>query len=95
MSLLSLFSLTSGYSCTDQGEGFFTCRLDVVQDVLLESATTNYDYFDHLTIARHPSYPLKRSLLQFEDLEASSSCTVTNAGCISVKIGIYSDDSVS
>lgn len=77
--LLSLFTLASGYSCTDQGQGVSTCRLDVVQDVSLESATTNYDYLDYLIIGRHPGYPLKRSLLQFEDLQASSSCTVRNA----------------
>lgn len=93
--LLRLFSPTSGYSCTDQEQGIFTCPLDVVHDVLLESATTNYDYLGYLIIARHPSYPLKRSLLQFENLQASSSWTVRNAGCILVKIGIYYDDRVS
>ena len=43
------------------------------QDVSLERGTTNYNYLRYLLLGTHPGYPLKRSLLQFQDLDAA--CT--------------------
>lgn len=65
----------SGMTCTYVGNGFTNCRLEATQDVTLESGYTNYNYLDYLIIAEHTNYPLKRSLLQFEDFTASSGCT--------------------
>ena len=48
-------------------------RLRVVKDVSLERSTTNYNYLQYLIVGMHPSFPKKRSLLQFEDLP--SNCT--------------------
>lgn len=76
LSLLSTVWTASGYSCSDQGGGITSCRLDVVQDVTMESGSTNYNYLDYLLVAEHPGFPLKRSLLQFEDFEENSDCNV-------------------
>ena len=46
-------------------------RLEVVQDVTLERGHTNYNYLEYLLVAKHPGYPNKRSLVQFEDLPST------------------------
>ena len=46
-------------------------RLDVTQDVTLESASTNFNYLQYLIVSKHPDYPNKRSLVQFEDLPST------------------------
>ena len=43
-------------------------HLNVVKDVCLERSTTNFNYLRWLIVARHPYYPNKRSLIQFENL---------------------------
>ena len=43
-------------------------RLNVVKDVCLERSTTNFNYLQWLIVAKHPGYPNKRSLIQFENL---------------------------
>ena len=48
-------------------------RLGVIQDVTLERGSTNFNYLQYLIVAKHPDFPNKRSLVQFEDLP--SSCT--------------------
>lgn len=71
-------TLVSGQTCTYVGNGKTSCRLDVVQDVWIERPTTNYNNYDWLLIAKHPGYPLKRSLLQFEDFSwDESGCSET------------------
>ena len=45
--------------------------LHVVQDVTLESGSTNYNYLNHLIVATHPGCPNKRSLVQFEHLPST------------------------
>lgn len=42
--------------------------LKVVQDVALESPGGNFNYLRFLMVSKHPQYPNKRSLVQFEDL---------------------------
>ena len=64
-----------GYACTYRGQGSSTCRLGVVQDVWLEKALTNYNGQSYLIVGNEKNYPLKRSLLQFEDLDAANDCT--------------------
>lgn len=51
-------------------------RLKVVQDVWLEQPDVNYNSYKWLLVAKHPDYPKKRSLLQFEDIP--SNCTTVN-----------------
>ena len=43
-------------------------KLEVVQDVTLERASTNFNYLQYLIVSKHPGYPNKRSLVQFENL---------------------------
>ncbi|KAJ7365166.1 hypothetical protein OS493_007816 [Desmophyllum pertusum] len=42
--------------------------LEWVQDVSLERPTTNYNSLPYLLVSKHPQYPNKRSLVQFENL---------------------------
>ena len=42
-------------------------KLKAVKDVLLERGHTNFDHLDFLIVGKHPEYPNKRSLIQFED----------------------------
>ena len=52
------------------GEGI-EYRLDVTQDVTLERGSTNFNYLQYLIVAKHPGWPNKRSLVQFEDLPST------------------------
>ena len=45
--------------------------LCATQDVLLEGGTTNMNHFDFLIVAKHPWYPNKHSLIQFESIPSS------------------------
>ncbi|CAN0109711.1 unnamed protein product, partial [Ascophyllum nodosum] len=56
------------------GDDVTRCSLKVTQDVSLESTSKNYNYLEYLMIAKHAGYPLKRSLIQFEDLPATDGC---------------------
>ena len=48
-------------------------KLQVVKDITLERAGTNWNNLEYLIVGLHPGFPKKRSLLQFEDLP--SNCT--------------------
>ena len=48
--------------------------LQVVEDVTLEHASTNFNYLEYLIVGLHPGYPKKRSLLRFENVP--SGCSV-------------------
>ncbi|CAI8028441.1 hypothetical protein GBAR_LOCUS16220 [Geodia barretti] len=54
----------------DTGAGN-TYNLQVTQDVWLERGSRNYNNHQYLIVGTHPHYPLKRSLLQFEDLPST------------------------
>ncbi|XP_031563441.1 uncharacterized protein LOC116298980 [Actinia tenebrosa] len=60
------FSVTQ--ASTHNGGDGITYRLNVVQDVCLERGSTNFNYLQYLLVGRHPQYPKKRSLVQFENL---------------------------
>ena len=47
--------------------------LKVTEDVCLERGSRNYNYLPYLLIGTHPRYPLKRSLLKFQNIP--SECT--------------------
>ena len=65
-----LFTPTSqGYN---SGAGMVH-TLNVEQDVCLETSNTNYNSLQWLIVARHPGYPNKRSLIQFDNLPNSCS----------------------
>ena len=74
---LALFAATGvAVTCSDMGDDVTRCSLKVTQDVSLESTSKNYNYLEYLMIAKHAGYPLKRSLIQFEDLPATDGCEV-------------------
>ena len=56
-----------GVTQYDTGAGI-VFKLEVVQDVTLERSTRNFNYLQYLIVSKHPSYPNKRSLVQFENL---------------------------
>ena len=60
-------------------------KLSVTQAVWLESGSVNYNSYEYLIVSRHPGYPNKRSLVQFEDLPTS--CPSSNV--ISAKMYLY------
>lgn len=62
-----LASVTHGVTVYNTGAGkLYT--LKVVKDVTLERSTTNYNNLIYLLVSKHPDYPNKRSLVQFENL---------------------------
>ena len=63
---------SQGLGNYDTGAGLLY-RLDVVKDVCLERSTTNFNYLQWLIVAKHPGFPNKRSLIQFENLPHSCS----------------------
>ena len=60
-------------------------KLSVTQDLTLERGNTNFNYLKYLIVSRHPWFPNKRSLVQFENLP--SSCPSSNV--ISAKMYLY------
>ncbi|XP_028407893.1 uncharacterized protein LOC114530526 [Dendronephthya gigantea] len=44
--------------------------LKVVEDVTLERGSTNFNYLPYLIVGTHPGYPLKRSLMRFQNIPA-------------------------
>lgn len=44
--------------------------LRVVEDVTLERGSTNFNYLQYLIVGKHPGFPLKRSLMRFENIPA-------------------------
>ena len=68
----------------DTGDGK-VYKLSVTQDVTLESGSRNFNSLQYLIVSKHPRYPNKRSLVQFEDLPIS--CLSSNV--ISAKMYLY------
>ena len=60
-------------------------KLSVTQDVTLERGSQNFNSLEYLIVSKHPEYPNKRSLVQFEHLP--SSCPSSNV--ISAKMYLY------
>ena len=67
--LVTTASFTQAYQIYNHGNGIAN-RLNVVQDVTLE-LRRNLNYFKELLVARLTYWPLKRSLVQFENLKLS------------------------
>ena len=68
LALCILLSFGETFGESDLGPGITVYKLKVVEDVSLESQTTNYNYLQYLLTGFHPGYPKKRSLLRFEDV---------------------------
>jgi len=68
--LALLASVSQGVTTYDTGAGI-VYRLGMTQDVTLERGTTNFNYLEYLIVAKHPGFPNKRSLVQFENLPGS------------------------
>ena len=62
-----LLSPAHGLTPYNTGAGI-VYKLEVTQDVTLESASSNYNWLQYLLVSKHPQYPNKRSLVQFENL---------------------------
>lgn len=63
-----LFPVTQGaVKAFDTGAGK-VYKLNVKEDVSIESPTVNHNVLKWLLVAKHPGFPNKRSLLKFEDL---------------------------
>ena len=45
-----------------------TFKLRVTEDVWIENSYNNYNYYPWLLLGTHPGYPLKRSLMKFQDI---------------------------
>ena len=60
-------------------------KLRVTQDVTLERGSVNFNSLEYLIVSKHPGYPNKRSLVQFEDLPRS--CPSSNI--LSAKMHLY------
>ena len=59
LALLILLILGGTLGQTDLGPGIAVYQLKVVEDVTLESASTNYNYLQYLITSYHPGYILK------------------------------------
>lgn len=81
MIILVLLALLSGGAHAqlkvDLGDGTFYYQLPVKQDVTLERGNENLDGLEHLITGLHKGYPLKRSLVQFEDVPSNIGCKVS------------------
>ena len=66
---VQLATTAHAYQQIDEGN-VFTYRLETVKDTFLERNGRNFDRFSlqQLLIGRHRGYPLKRTLIQFENL---------------------------
>ena len=74
-----LAPVTRGVTTYNTGAGILY-TLKVVKDVALERPTTNFNYLSYLLVSKHPQYPNKRSLVQFENLPTSCSpCNIKSA----------------
>lgn len=74
LSFIGTISVASGYACTYRGQGASSCKVEEAQDVWLERSSHNYNDWEFLLIGKLTDYPLKRSLLQFEDFSNSTDC---------------------
>ena len=59
--------------------------LRVTQDVSLERATRNYNWLPYLMVSKHPDFPNKRTLVQFENVPRSCS----SSKILSAKMYLY------
>ena len=87
MALLMVLLVTPpvrGVMTFDTGAGTVH-KLSLTQDVTLERGSQNVNRLEYLIVSKHPEYPNKRSLVQFEDLP--SSCP--SSSVISAKMYLY------
>ena len=61
------------YSCSTGDTGDTLCRLSATEDVFVYDSS-NQNNFNFLIVGLHPGFPLKRTLLKFEDIP--STCQV-------------------
>ena len=59
--------VTQCLTVNDTGAGI-VYKLNVIQDVTLESEVKNFNSLEYLIVGKHPGFPNRRSLLQFENL---------------------------
>ena len=68
---LFLISLACHTSSAQVTEKIYT--LGVTNDVTLERGSQNFNYLSYLIVGTHPDYPLKRSLMKFQDIPSDCS----------------------
>ena len=74
--LLLLFAqfCRSAHCSNYEDENVITCiSLNATQDVWIEG-TSNRNYEDSLSVGVHPLFPIRRSLVQFEDIPSNCQC---------------------
>ena len=62
-----LVPVTHCVTTNDTGAGI-VYRLNVLQDVTLETEAKNFNFLQYLVVGKHPGFPNRRSLVQFENL---------------------------
>ena len=62
-----LVPVTHCVTTNDTGAGI-VYRLNVLQDVTLETEAKNFNFLQYLVVGKHPGFPNRRSLLHFENL---------------------------
>ena len=62
---------------TDLGDGIVHV-MDATSDVFVYSGT-NQNFYNFLIVGTHPGYPLKRTLIKFEDIPTSCNKTMKSA----------------
>jgi len=73
--MVALFTpVAEGVAVYNTGKGMIY-KLGVTQDVSLERSYRNYNYLRYLMVSKHPQYPNKRSLVQFENLPRRCPCS--------------------
>ena len=75
--IFALSDIAYSYNCTRSGSNT-VCRLEAIEDVFLEDSG-NKNYHTILIVGYHPGYPIKRSLLTFEEIPSAQCAEVQRA----------------
>ena len=75
--ILALSGSTHAYNCSVSGSTT-VCQLEVTEDVFVYNSG-NQNHFDFLIAGNHPGYPLKRTLLKFENIPSAQCGSIQKA----------------
>ena len=66
--ILVLFVTSLAFLTTISAQTYKSYTLTVTKDVTLERGSTNFNYLPYLIVGTHPGFPMKRSLMQFQNI---------------------------
>ena len=66
--ILNLFIVLLAFITTISAQNYKWYTLTVTKDVTLERGSKNFNYLPYLIVGTHPGYPMKRSLMQFQNI---------------------------